>query len=228
MARSVKSLPYSGDVEYVEAELGWLRARCARLSADRRRREIEAEEAAPDPTSRPRPGAIALKLSRCNVAEAKEDETRIRAEIDARLEAHGRTPNAPNLGLASLCEELGLSVDEKVILLTCTAHALGQAYSDYVFGDLTQFTSYSGPDVGDAASVVGWEGLADLLKLRAALRPASPLVASSTAVVEDPIGKVRAPTMMTRAVLLSLQGYRRIFGDEGVLSEEAVPGTDDL
>ncbi|HOI57015.1 MAG TPA: hypothetical protein PLP01_17315, partial [Phycisphaerae bacterium] len=120
MSRTLE--PFNTNIEHVEAELTWLQFRCAEIAAAINLAEAEREEADADAASKARLGRIDSRLARCRAHECREEEDRLRAEIDARL---ALTPDTVRLGLVQVMRVHGLGTDEKTVLLVSLAHAIG-------------------------------------------------------------------------------------------------------
>ncbi|MBM4366279.1 MAG: AAA family ATPase [Deltaproteobacteria bacterium] len=117
--------PFPSDLDYLQAELHWIEARCRRIGlaaaakngaegeAPRRRRGYRDEEEH-DPS----------ELLRRSKAHGRE-EARLRAEIDARL-AKNRAAG-PALALDTMCEAYGLGAIERNTLLLALTPAFGSA-----------------------------------------------------------------------------------------------------
>lgn len=221
MSRSTS--PYRDTIEHVEEELNWLQARCIRLSAEAHLRETEAEDNAPDPAQRPRPGTIALRLAKCRVQETRAEEDRARHAIDRRLQAHSRDPEAPVLGLVQVVEEHALSAEEKLVLLVTLTHALGSTWTAKVFGSFLP-PAYSGPDVSDIMLVLDPAGLEEHLAARRIFRPKSALMRSNLIVLDPPSGAVTADSLLHLGGRLTLGGLSRLLADVDAMCECAAPG----
>jgi hypothetical protein len=222
VSRPTKALPFGSNFEHVEAELAWLRARCARLAAQARLAEVEQEEADLDPAVRARPGRTDARLAKCRVREFREDEDRLRAEIDARILAHRRIPNTPVLGLLVLERDHGLIGDDvRTVMLVALAHALGSEWEERILGSLLPST-FSGPDVSDMIRILDPVGLEGHVKARSLFRPRSMLMRSGLLVLDDVhTGVGMADTLLGLGARLTLRGFAVIMQDEDALTEGA-------
>ena len=119
-----KSKPFESDLEYIEMELEWLKARCEwfdykgrNASSSTRRRWMDDED-----TLTP------ARLKQV-VASKKSVETKTRNEINRRLQAH-RASDYPQLRLDTLVEKCGLSDFHRTVLLLAIAPCFSKQFGD--------------------------------------------------------------------------------------------------
>lgn len=121
-----KPVPFHNDISYIEAESGWVRARCNRLKV-----EQEAAIAAAEPSRHAvgvRKTTASTDLER-RLAAAKEAEDAFRAEVDSRMVA---TMDAGGhlLAIDDIVAKQGLDTQERTILLLTVLSALDESIED--------------------------------------------------------------------------------------------------
>jgi hypothetical protein len=112
--------PFQGDLEYLAAELDWIRIRSRRIELQRTLGEIDE--------GTPRQGhfrshAVSLANSADRVRRYLDEENAIRLEIDTRLALN--RADGPAIGLDRMCEEYGLNAFERHVLLLAFVPTLG-------------------------------------------------------------------------------------------------------
>jgi hypothetical protein len=117
--------PFANDLDYLAAELDWIRIRAQRINT---RRQLEDQN---DPTVKP--GYRRSQTSpypRCpdSVDCLQEQEDARRLEIDSRLKLNRST--GPGLGLDRLCQEHALGLFERHLLLLAFLPCLGTRYTE--------------------------------------------------------------------------------------------------
>ena len=163
--------PYETDVEYLMAEVDWIRVRAERIEATRL---LEAQNRVT-----PRPGfwrnrVAVVQVSSDTVASLTAEEASARQEIDARV-AVNRT-EGPGLGLDRLCVEFGLNeVERHIVLLGFVPILGGDQFADSVCRvDAVTTSSYL--SFGLVSSFMELDPESHLKGLRSLL-PDAPLVA---------------------------------------------------
>ena len=135
-------LPFRDDAEYLEAEHQNLVAKAARLSLQRRLKQDTS------------PGAIAVHRQwpvddgyiaavRQRLVEAEVVERGLRDQIDERLAVHRGTEGVAVLDLDALCEEHGLTDDERIIIIVATIVSCGSQYAEAITDALSGSHHYS-------------------------------------------------------------------------------------
>jgi hypothetical protein len=134
--------PYSNSIDHLQDEvLGWLPTRCHLVAVER-----ELAEATTPPTLNlsvvGREEMTSPEELRRRVAQLALGEAKVRAEIDARIEATLAT--GLELGLTRVCRELGLDQVERATLLMTFVRAVDvstaeplEKLSAWGFGDVT-------------------------------------------------------------------------------------------
>ena len=212
--------PFSSDAEYLEMELAWLKARTSRVMAERKVVETLAEEEDGDPAHLKRPGRPGSREARCQVVELGEKEGKLREGIDARLTAH-RASGSPPLGLDVICEEHGLSAEERLVLLTALPIGLSQRIAETTLGDLLHY--WGSLTVAECIVILGVQGLADWIRLRQIFRPQGRLKRLGLIDVVLIPGPVGPDTLMCADVRLTLRAFGQIVGDPEVVTEAEEP-----
>ena len=207
--------PFGDDPSYLQSEFAWLTVRCRRLSAERMLRDVLK-----DNRDLP-PGTPGTREQRCRVVELREQEKEAREEIDGRLATHREDPAAVELGLDEICNEHGLSHQERTILLTLSVPAIGRSIAEEVLGDLMSL--YAGATVEDIIRILDPTSISDWLQFRSLLRP------EGTLLQENLISLVLSgepsfpDTFIAADVRITIPALTRMTGDEGLLFETELP-----
>ena len=161
---------FQSDGEYLDMAARVMRARSARLSAERELADAtERFENGEDDGPRSQPA----RQVRCRATVLKEAEAKLRAELEARLDEHRRADRYP-LGIDSVCEASRLSEDERLVITAVTLSCLGNVVAESTFG--LMFSSFSGMQVSDAIRLLGATEPSEWLSNRRMFLPDSPLV----------------------------------------------------
>jgi len=214
-AQTPDHVPFRDDPSYLETEYSWLAVRCRRIVAERMLRDLLKDNRGLPP------GTPGTREQRCRVIELREEEAEARKEIDTRLQARWRDPDAEELGLDELCEEYGLSQEERTILLVLSVPAIGRSIAEEVLGDL--ISCYGCLTVEDVIRSLDPTGVSDWLQFRSLLRPDGKLLQAeliSLVVSGEPSF---ADTFINADVRISIPAVTRITGDEGLLFETELP-----
>ncbi len=168
--------PFKNDIEYIEAESAWVRARCARL--DLERRAAEKLQDVRRETIGTKPPTVVREYQR-RMETLHATERNLRVELDFRLAAT-RTGGMA-LGLDTLAGDHGLGEVERVALLLSTLAALSDGDEDEIAkAGRTNFHGRGGPEV-----VWDFMGLsfAERIAARQVFLPTAPLVADGLMVL---------------------------------------------
>lgn len=206
------SQTYHDDLDYLADEYRWLRVRCLRIQEERSEQDAKGGSV--------HVGRKTYQTCGCHIDELREKEAALRSAIDSRLEAHSRAADVPDLGLFRLCQEHGLSPEEKLVLLIAGAPGIGQTFSEDVLAGLG--TYHGAVSVEDATVVLGADTLRDCLNHRAMLRPDSKLVSTGLIELRSPSYPVGPETLMATDVRLTLATLATLTGDKGFLDEAAL------
>ena len=153
--------PYETCIEYVEDELmRYLPARASRISYERRVQDLSRPFTDNKTIGDKQP--VSMKEAERQAQQYRKQETRIRTEIDARLDATRQVDgNEPGFSLDLL--NGGLDFDARLILLTLTSTALGMG--DQSLGNLgTSF--YGSAHVDDLMAMMDVKTISDRLRVR--------------------------------------------------------------
>ena len=121
-----RAKPFSNDLEYIEMELEWIKARCdwfdfnsrsSHRNSSARRRWMDDDE------------TLSPEHLRSTIKDKKKAETKIRQEINRRLQAH-RESQKTTLRLDELCEKCGLSDLHRTILILALAPCFSKQFND--------------------------------------------------------------------------------------------------
>jgi len=218
MTRTPSPLPFTDDPEYLEAELRWLRCRVSRLLVQRRLADASEEEADGDPAFTQRPGRMDSRRLRCRIVELREQEAKLRREIDARLQINRGQRGAHTLGLDEICKEASLGAEERLVLLTALPFGISQTLAESVLQDLVA-RHWGAASVSDAIAVLDPKSVSDWLRYRALFRPGASLVQSGLIEVNSPGGSVGPDTLPCADFRLTLECAGRICGDPEMITE---------
>jgi hypothetical protein len=209
--------PFSSDAAYLEAEMSWLRVRTARLVAERKVAETIYDEEDGDAAHLHRPGRVGSREARCRVVELRDRETKLREQIDARLQVH-RSSGGGLLGLDQVCGEHGLSAEERLVLLVALPLGISQRIAEMTLAEVLQY--WGSISVGDCIIVLDpKEGLQDWIRLRGLFRPQAPLRRHGLIEVLPSRPPIGPDTLMAADLRLSLKVFGIITGDPDAVTE---------
>lgn len=198
--------PFPNDLAYLQEELRWIEARCRRLAAARVAAELDGEELPTRRRSRvdenESPRAVAAR-HRAALAE----ETRLRAEIDARLAARGATPTA----LDRLCALHKLDAFERTILLLALAPAFSRGFDQHfgaISGDMASLSSLT-VDVTFSFAELSF---AERITRRPTFAKTAPLFANDLLIFESPHRASAPEDLLTADVRLSTRTFGYLVG----------------
>lgn len=121
-----RAKPFTNDLEYIEMELEWIKARCSWFDYNSRRSNA--------PSSRRRWADDSEDLSPIRLKEIvkdkKSEETKLRRQINRRLQAH-RFSEHKTLRLDELCQKCDLNDFHRSILLLAIAPCFSKQFNDY-------------------------------------------------------------------------------------------------
>ena len=210
-------VPFTSDAEYIHDELIYLIARRMRIRAD----EAEAMErideiCGPDGNRRSGGGCSAAARSTRAMLLHNEEE-RLRAEIDTRLQCHRSSAHEPMLGLDRICQDHGLSRDERLVLLVLVPPALGRRICEVVLAEAT--TYYSAVSVEDVIGILAPESLEDHLDAQALFYPDSPLREAGLIRIIERMEDEGPGSIMHCEVVLTTEAFSRIVGAPRLLTD---------
>lgn len=168
--------PFKNDIEYIEAESVWVRARCARLDVERR--VAEKLQDVRRETIGTKPATVVREYQR-QLASLHETERNLRVGLDSRLAATRACGTV--LGLDALCIEHSFGDVERVALLLGILAALSEGDEDEIAkAGPTNFRGRGGPEV-----VWDFMGLsfAQRVAARQVFLPTAPLLANGLMVL---------------------------------------------
>lgn len=191
--------PFIDNVDYLDHQFSWLRFRARRI----------VQERAPKPVTFPIPKPPQPDDWRLH-------EHKALTEIRERLEIHQADPDASVLGLELLRSEQGLTNDEVLILVACTAVAISTNLANDVLGELCG--APYGVQVEDLWALMdpccAPHGLEQLLAFRAYFRPESSKLIKAGLISVD-IKEGASPAELSGAwVQLTGKGFKAITGVE--------------
>ncbi|MBT3224009.1 MAG: ATP-binding protein, partial [Proteobacteria bacterium] len=184
MPRKSTSRPprFESDLDYLESEVKWLKARIQRIAA-RRGLDEALGKTLPQHPGMEIPSA---DKARRRLVQAQRKESSLRREIDARLTS-GRRARKPT-ALDRICKLYGLDTNARTVLLLACATGFSRQFEKYFglllednFGILT-------PEVAFAFLELSF---ADRIRYRAMFRKDAPLVANELLFVDA--GTQRGP-----------------------------------
>jgi len=166
--------PFENNASYIESEIQWLTARTSRLAAEQELREAERDVSIHGTRVGRRHKPVAADEARrvATIYRAKEDK--LRADIDARIDATRKAGTV--LGLVKLSEQHGLSSHERLALLLAVVPTLGERLMNEVAGKLDAYV-VNQPSVEMLIILTESESVEDRLAVRAMFdSPEVPLV----------------------------------------------------
>jgi len=206
------AVAFLNDIEYLESEVSWVRARCKRIEAERRLGEAEADQEAR--------GVIGSstktsgKELRRRLPTLRQAENELRNQIDARLAAN--RDRGPELGIEHLRLCHGLSEFERLLLLLAGVVALGTS------DDVLEGVNLRGFYGGSLSPATLWQfaelPLAGCIKSRLAFLPTAPLLACGLITLD--IGVVSTPANLPTAhVEITASAFAAVLGIPELLQE---------
>ncbi len=161
------------DASYIDEALNVLAVRARRLALARECRH--AQQGGPD--DQPCQSA----LDRLTALDAREKG--LKAELDARLDAHRADPSAQQLGLHRLGMTLDLNEEEMMVLVTAFCFALSEDMASFVFDDMASGFGGSG-SVEFYCRLLQGDSTADRLRVRRYFLPTGRLVAAGLIAID--------------------------------------------
>ena len=174
MTEESKAKGYTSDLEYLEDELKWIRARAVRIRIEQMLRRVTGGQTAhrsrgwQDPEKAPSPAAL-----RTRVKQVLARETTARTLIDTRLAQGASDGFIP--ALDRLCQLHSLTSLDRIVLLLAAAPILDRSYDDLV-GALSRHGEGSNVTI-EAALAFADLGLAERLEAYRRFAPQAPLIA---------------------------------------------------
>ena len=215
---------FADDADFLQvALLGMVRARVAKLAAVQRLAEVLAEENDGDPAYLSRPGRNGSREIRCRLRDAQDMEATLLEQVASRLEAHRADTSRPMLGIDQLCNQHGLSDDERFALIALTVPVLGKQVCTEIFDSLPDY--YGALSVDNLIHLMTPDpgGIADVWQLRKLFRPQAPLRRAGLIIVHMPSSEVGPGDLMAAEVQLSMSAAAIILGDPDMLLEGSPP-----
>ena len=199
--------PFASDTDYLEAEIGWVKARCrhlgARITADQEADDERVGLADADDPQRGVSDATRRKVALFATAEAT-----LRDTIDARLDA---TRDAGvTLGLDRVCDQHGLDDLERQTLLLTTLPALGLELAE-VLGNVGTFGFAVMSATPELVAVFCGLDLAGRLGLRYHFGPTGKLVTGGLIDVDLPCGE-RLQDFPVASLFVTDRAFNQIVG----------------
>jgi len=207
-----RTQPFDSDPDYLDLVFEFLAARARRIGAERRLEE--------DSHDLPlwhhhrtlgRLERVSEEETRRQIDALCAEEKRLREHLDARIRAHRADTNRQPLGIDVLAEESGLTADEKMILLACTAMAVssevGRQIAEGVGGNV-----FSRMEVETAIKLLEPRGTADWLRLRKLFRRNGALVRRKLIAVEFPSTTYAPTDVLSASVEITNKAFGRITG----------------
>ncbi len=196
------------DLDYLTSELRWLAVRARRIAAERETGSwIEGYS-----RNRPKVGRSA------EVAGLLRAETFMRRAIDARVDATRALEGGPKLGLDLVCDEAGLTWEERLLLLVAMLPGLSRHIVDEVLLPLN-LHAWGRIAVEDALVLLDPQGPRDWARYRQYLRPGSRLVSNALLKVAMGSGPLAPDSLMDANCSLSMAAFSVIIGDPEVVQE---------
>ena len=200
--------PFTGDCEFIDAEIRFLKVRASRIVAQQEHRARQQAEEGEDA----RPGRYSVRDLRCRAHDLEVREEELRAAIDARLAATRADTSRPKLGLDRLCQSHRLDSQERMIALAVCIPAISPHLAEVTFSEIGNvFRSMS---YGDIARLLDLTGSAAWVNARHYLDADSPLVAGNIVTIQ-PVPGPQAPDSIWYAdITITEYGFQTITGDK--------------
>ena len=209
----MSSTPFATDPEYMQAEIGWLAARTARLAAEQELREAERDTNIHGTRVGRRHKPVAAEEARRIAAIFRAKEDRLRAAIDARLDVTRKA--GTTVGLDRICDEHDLTGDERLVLLIAAIPTLGEKLTQETLGRLDAYI-VSSPSVEMIILLTEAESVEDRLKVRALFNSPEVKLIKAGLISMDFHTREAAPSDLPGAQFsLTESTFRAIFGIAG-------------
>jgi len=197
--------PFSSDLDYLEHEFGWIRAKAQRIAAERAAKEPNEDFRKQHVGETRMTGTLDAARRVPALKKAEEDA---RADIDHRLAASRAAGRI--LGLDALCTEHSLSAFERVVLLLGTLAAIGEKFGNFLDG-----VGRSGYWGGNLTPDVLWDfcesGLAERIESRKSFLPTAALIKNGLVCLQ--IGPTTTPANLATAyVEITSKAFAKIVG----------------
>jgi hypothetical protein len=197
---SVVPQPFASDGEFLAAMCDYLRVRCRRITAQQ-----DAEATG----TRDWAGRL-TREHKCDALIARDEESTLKAELDARLQAHRADPLRTKLGIDQLTELHRLSDDERLILLAATIPGIGPKVSEDVFRSLT--SGYGSLSVSDAILLLGPTNIIEWLRFRKLFHADAPLRRAGLIILGRRNEPVTPDALPQSEVRLSMKTFAIVIG----------------
>ncbi len=206
--------PYADCLEYVEDELcRYLPIRASRLNSEWMLKDL-SKPALGDKTVGEKQDVRSKELER-RASQYRKDETKIRSEIDSRLEAT-RQIQENKSGFSLDLLNGGLDFDARLVLLTLTANALGLGADTIGEIGISYFGSIN---VGDLMAMMDVKTISDRLRVRRLLLD---LTGMGLIVLDYNSKAITPEDFNTAQVSLSRRTFAVILGDPGLEHEGVI------
>ena len=201
------------DLEHTEMLVRWLLARSARLGEELRLLDDQRPRAL---SWDHRSLGVALPQVACEemkrrLTSLREEETRLRDDLDDWLTAY-RGSGKPTLGIDTLCEESGLSDDERTILLASCTVAINDSLAKHLLeplggGMLSRMDIQSAVQLLDPPDITAW------VMARRYFSPKAPLLRDGLLSVEFPTRECPPGDVMSATVMITRKAFTTIVGE---------------
>jgi hypothetical protein len=166
--------PFTTNANYIESEIHWLCVRTSRLAAEQELRAAERDINSHGTRVGRRHKPVAADEARRLATVFRTQEDKLRADIDARIEATRKS--GVTLGLDRLCEQHDLAPYERLALLVAVVPTLGEKLTQEVLGKLDSYI-VNQPSVEMLIILTESQSVEDRLKVRSMFNsPEVPLV----------------------------------------------------
>lgn len=204
---------FAGDLEYLEAELQWIEARCQRLGAQRKLEETRGSPPA-DPSPFGPSVAETPRQLQARLKRQSSEESTLRATIDDRLAASRAAGTPP--ALDRFCALYSLDAFERKLLLLAIAPAFSRGFDDLYAALTREEFSSGGPTVEAAFNFMEF-GFGERILRRRVFGKASPLYANDLMAT---MGPMNGPEDLLQAtVRVSTRTFSFLLG-EAVLASD--------
>jgi len=209
--------PYADTIDHLQDEIGrYLPTRAARINAERQLRDANSYSTTDTIVGRKHKVSVGEMERR--VKELVEEETSIRREVDARLEATRQAFGEPGIDLD--CLNGGLTTEARLVLLALLGTALGMG--EVAFSELG-VTYFTGVNISDIMVILDAKTIEDRLRVRRLLFD----LAAQGLIVLDFRSRLICPEDFNSAgVSLSRRAYCVLLGDPSLETEGIFTDTD--
>ncbi len=200
---------FESDLAHMEAELGWVEARCRRIALEEKQRSTSGRR-------RHRwndDDDLPPNVLRARIKSLRAKENKLRKDLDARLDAH-LAAHQP-VALDRLCGAYGLDPFERNTLLLAVAPCFSSRFSD-LFDEVLAESGYGSGCCVELAFAFSGLGFADRVLHRDRFAPTAPLL-SNDLIRVDLRDRYRCPEdLLTATLAANARTFAHLVGRAGL------------